>query len=271
MAIVSTWKVGVAVTVSSERHAALHHLRKYQPLRDDSRTVSLETQVELAFQARAATRWAADDVPWTVFCDAVLPYCCLDEPRHSVDALRRSLLKQCGPLVSGANDAGEAACMLNERVWDLLGVRFEPNLSPTYLAPASVINHGSASCTGLSLLLVACCRAVGVPARCAGVADWGDQSGNHVWVEVYSRGAWHALGACEPTALNDTWFAERLRTADGPRILASTYMQAGSQNSLQDSALCFPLPWQDNEPDPLCVPAVDVTSRYRSQRLPSDL
>ena len=72
--------------------------------------------------------------------------------------------------------------MLNEKLWDVLGVKYEANLSPAILAPLDVVAAGKASCTGLSLLLVAACRSLGVPARIAGVGDWGSEhgGGNHV-------------------------------------------------------------------------------------------
>ena len=51
------------------------------------------------------------------------------------------------------------------------------------------------------------CRAVGVPARIAGVAEWTDGPGNHTWVEVWDDG-WHHTGAAEPSdRLDSVWFA----------------------------------------------------------------
>ena len=41
-----------------------------------------------------------------------------------------------------------------------------------------------ATCTGLSIMLVEACRAVGIPARVAGIASWPGRGGNHTWVEV---------------------------------------------------------------------------------------
>ena len=71
-----------------------------------------------------------------------------------------------------------------------------------------------ASCTGLSILLIDACRAVGVPARFVGTPLWSDGSGNHSWVEVWDDG-WHFTGAAEPTgdALNKAWFTGRAAQA----------------------------------------------------------
>ena len=64
-----------------------------------------------------------------------------------------------------------------------------------------------ATCTGLSIMLVEACRAVGVPARMAGIASWPGRGGNHTWVEVWDDG-WHFVGAAEPDAkgLDHAWF-----------------------------------------------------------------
>ena len=217
--------------------------------------------------------WATD-VPWPIFCDAVLPYCVLDEPREEWRLLLQS---RCLPLIAGANSPGEAAMMLNRKVWDVFDVRFEPNLSPTYLSPRSVIESGRASCTGLSILLVSCCRACGVPARCAGVANWGDGSGNHVWVEVFSSGCWHSIGAAEPSELNATWFAQKLRDPNRRvTVLASAFRRAaeadggdssgsgGSGGGGGGGGLLFPLPWRSLGDEEAEVPAIDVTGEYRS-------
>ena len=232
---------------------ALAHLHQHRHPQLDA-AVPFERHAALALEARDATAWAAR-VPWDVFCDAVLPPACLDEPR---DDWRAVLYPRCSALVAGTRSADEAALVLNARIWAEFGVRFEPGLSPMMLAPLTVIEHGCASCTGLSLLLTACCRSVGIPARVAGVGDWGDGSGNHVWVEVWVEvggvGDWHSIGACEPTALDATWFAERLRGPNGARVFASTYGRT-------QGAACgctFPAPWATAE-----LPAIEVTQRYR--------
>jgi len=63
------------------------------------------------------------------------------------------------------------------------------------------IASGKASCTGLSILLVDACRAVGIPARVVGTPLWVDRSGNHTWVEIWDDG-WRYLGACESKRLD---------------------------------------------------------------------
>ena len=85
-----------------------------------------------------------------------------------------------------------------------------------------------ATCTGLSIMLVEACRAVGVPARLAGIQSWPGRGGNHTWVEVWDDG-WHFVGAAEPDAqgLDHAWFAGEAAGAikGSPRnaIFAVTY------------------------------------------------
>ena len=117
------------------------------------------------------------------------------------------------------------------------------------------MESGLASCTGLSVLLVDACRAVGVPARLVGTPLWSDNSGNHTWVEIWDNG-WHFTGACEPTgnALDQGWFIDRASKAirDDRRhaIYAVTFRRNG-QN--------FPMVWARDNSD---VFAVNVTDRY---------
>lgn len=242
--------------------ASIAFLLRHRPVHDSG--VDVSQHASLALQARAASAWAAE-VPWPIFCDACLPYACLDEPRQE---WRPMLRERCAPLVADAKSAADAALTLNSRIWDLFSVRYEPNLSPQILAPLDVIKAGKASCSGLSLLLVACCRSVGVPARVAGVGDWGAAhgGGNHVWCEVYSGGEWHHIGSAEPSALSETWFDERLWPADGPRVFASTYVRCDEP----DDEIAFPLPWRDTTADReregrIRVPALEVTQRYRER------
>ena len=238
------------------RAAAVAYLQHHRHPKFDA-AVPLEQHVTLALEARASTAWASA-VPWPIFCEAVLPPGCLDEPR---DDWRTVLRPRCSELVRGATSTAEAALTLNRAVWDEFKVRYLPNQSPKVLAPLTVLEHGYASCSGLSLLLIACCRSVGVPARVAGIADWGDGSGNHVWVEVWTPDGWHSLGAAEPSPLDSTWFAERLYSAEAPRVFASSF--APSESS-------FPLPWASAETDSWPIPAIEVTPSYRRGALRSD-
>ena len=120
--------------------------------------------------------------------------------------------------------------------------------------PYESTESGFASCTGLSIMLTDALRSVGVPARIAGTPMWVDQSGNHTWVEVWTGGDWHHVGAAEPGPLDRTWFNAKGSKADASqpehRIYASSWA---------DTGVFFPLVW---DPTIEYVHAVNVTARY---------
>lgn len=254
-------------------NAAAGFLKAHRPSRDARLSDQFfATQASNALSAMQEAPWAGQ-VPDDVFYEYVLPYCVLDEPRDELFASEfHHLRKRCMPLILGAHTPLDAALLLNEQMWEEFGVVFAPNLSPTYLSPSAVRAHGAASCTGLSILCILACRSCGVPARAAGVLDWGEGNppGNHVWVEVWSDGAWHYFGAAEPTRANQTWFSERLQGPRGPTVLASafggrstptwTWRESAGARVREERRWSFPLPWRDREHE--CA-AVDVTERYR--------
>src|SRR5262249_34448132 len=120
------------------------------------------------------------------------------------------------------------------------------------------IAQGMATCTGLSLMLVEACRAVGVPARVATIASWPGRGGNHTWVEVWDNG-WHFVGAAEPdpAGLDHGWFAgdasKALKDTPKSAIWASSYKLTG-QNT--------PLAWNPKA----LVNGENVTDRYTANR-----
>ena len=286
-----------AASVVIDRSAALDFLLRHRSPQDAAiSNAAYERHVDNVIDA-VHQRLYDEDLPFEILCEALLPFRCLDEPVDENDIVQvlPALARRARRLVAGVDTASEAALVLNQKVFEDLCVVFQPNMSPTFLSPKEVIDNGSASCSGLSLLLVACLRGVGIPARCAGVLAWdgGDgksSGGNHVWVEVFVDQKWHFLGAAEPTELDQTWFAERLRASaerPPPRVFASVYgrppctrrAQSEVSSALEASApedpaavedddpqqpafsTRFPLPWRDAN-DEIWVPAVDVSSRY---------
>ena len=206
----------------------------------------------LAFEARESSPWARA-IPEAVFLDAVLPYAAVNERR---DDWRGNFRARFTPLVTDATTAGEAAAMLNQKVFPMVGVKYSTQRPKADQSGLESIDAGMASCTGLSVLLIEACRSVGVPARFVGVPKWSDGSGNHSWVEVWDDGEWKFTGAAEPTGmkLNRGWFAGRARGAvrDDPEraVWASTW---------SDSSAHFPLIWA---PADRTVRGVNVTDRY---------
>ena len=206
----------------------------------------------VAYEAQKGAAWR-DALPDDVFLNDVLPYACLNESRDDSRAMLRA---RCLPLIAGATTPGEAAQMINRKLFPLVGVKYSTERHRPDQAPLETLASGKATCSGLSILLVDACRAVGVPARVAGTPLWSDGSGNHTWVEVWDGGAWHFVGAAEPDdkGLDHAWFEHNASLAkrDMPAnaIYASSFAKTG---------LAFPLVWA---PGLHSVPAVNVTDRY---------
>ena len=192
-------------------------------------------------------------VPEEIFLDAILPYASVSETREE---WREPLRNSAAPIVAGAASPVEAAVRLNQRLFQAIGVKYSTQRKAADQSPSESIQSGIASCTGLSILLVDACRAVGVPARLVGTPLWSDNSGNHSWVEIWDGRGWRFTGAAEPTGdqLDKGWFVERSRAATvGDKkhgIFAVTW---------QDSPLVFPLSFTDASSPSR---GIDVTERY---------
>ncbi|MEG0578620.1 MAG: transglutaminase-like domain-containing protein, partial [Niameybacter sp.] len=73
--------------------------------------------------------------------------------------------------------------------------------------PLTTLRNAYGRCGEESVLGVAAFRSVGIPARQAYTPRWAHCDDNHAWVEVWTDGEWHFLGACEPEATLDSgWF-----------------------------------------------------------------
>ncbi len=214
--------------------------------------------VRLAYEARERSAWARA-IPEELFFDAVLPYASVNERRED---WRKDFAARFAPLVKDCKSAGEAALILNKTIFKQLNVQYHPTKRPKPdQSPRETIEAGYASCSGLSILLIDACRAVGVPARFVGTPEWttgkgdanGNHGGNHSWVEIWD-GQWHVLGAIEVSPLDQTWFLGNASKADPTRpehrIYASSFKKTG---------LSFPLIWDESIH---YVQAEDVTQSY---------
>ncbi|HIK81599.1 MAG TPA: polyhydroxyalkanoate depolymerase, partial [Planctomycetes bacterium] len=241
---------------------AMHWLVQQMP-RTDLTSLDSEYLLEnarLAVEARRYTRWK-QTIPDEIFFDAVLPYATINERR---DRWRADFRERFLPLVAESTSPSEAAATLNQKIFEMVGVKYSTKRTKADQSPYESMESGLASCTGLSVLLIDACRSVGVPARFVGTPLWSDGSGNHSWVEIWDDG-WHFTGAAEPTGddLNRAWFTGRTSKASrkDPRngIYAVTW---------RSSPLSFPLVWA---PENTSVRASDVTDRYtRTSEATSD-
>ena len=136
----------------------------------DLRTLDARFLVENCVEAHEAWRAAPwkDAVPEEVFLDNILPYASVNERR---DAWRDKLRELCLPMVAGARTAGEAAAKLNNALWGATGVHYSTKRKKPDQSPLETLEDKLASCSGLSILLIDACRAVGVPARFVGTAS----------------------------------------------------------------------------------------------------
>ena len=222
---------------------------------NDLRTLDADYLIKncrLAFEARETSPWGKS-VPEEIFLDAVLPYSVINERR---DDWRGDFRERFASIVKDATTPAEAAAMLNNKVFPMVGVKYSTQRPKADQSGLESIDAGMASCTGLSVLLIEACRSVGVPARFVGVPLWSDGSGNHSWVEIWDDGTWRFTGAAEPTGmdLDRGWFAGRARGAvrDDPRraVWATTW---------NESPAHFPMVWAG---DDTSVRAVNVSDRY---------
>ncbi len=239
--------------VPAERRRAMRYLIAYMPRRDLTGLDAefLLENVDYAYRARESSEWARR-VPEAIFFDAVLPYASINERR---DRWRKDFHERFAGMVADAPSATAAATKLNREIFGLLDVRYSTGRPKADQSPYESIEAKLASCTGLSVLLIDACRAVGVPARLVGTPLWSDMSGNHSWVEVWDDG-WHFTGAAEASGerLDEAWFIDR-----ASRAVPGDPRHAIFATSWAEKPLRFPLVWA-RRADP--VWAVDVTHRY---------
>ncbi len=226
---------------------------------------TLSSQFLLRNVAQAYAAW--NQSPWKasvsteLFLNDVLPYASLTETRED---FRQELREKALPLVAGCKTPAEAAMRLNEKLFPLLHVGYSTERQRADQSPSESIASGKASCSGLSILLVDACRAVGIPARVVGTPLWANMRGNHTWVEIWDDGDWHFVGAAEPDAqgMDHAWF-----THDASEATKDDPLHAIYATSFQKTGLTFPLVWaEDNH----SVSAVNVTERYAPVVLAAD-
>ena len=211
----------------------------------------LEENCRLAEAARIS---APEECPDSVFLDYVLPYSVIREER---DDWRAEFRDRFSPLVADCNDNYAAAVELDRKIWDMINVHYSPKRDKARQSPRHSMRIGMASCTGISIILVDACRAVGVPARLVG-CNWTAKPGNHSWVEVWSKGGWHVLASGEKEREDRVWFLADALKADATRPEKRIYASRWSQSP---AGTRFWRTWE--HPGRVSdVPADDVTGDY---------
>ncbi|MBP3228023.1 MAG: transglutaminase domain-containing protein [Bacteroidaceae bacterium] len=159
------------------------------------------------FEANARqTRRALREMPWgarvndTLVRHFVLSLRVNNEP---LDSFRLTMYDELAARVRGLSMT-EAAIEVNH--WCHEKVTYQPTDGRTS-SPLQSIRTAYGRCGEESTLCVAAMRAVGIPARQVYTPRWAHCDDNHAWVEVWTDGAWHFLGACEPEPVLDLgWF-----------------------------------------------------------------
>lgn len=236
------------------------YLIKYLP-EGDLRAIpptQLANNIDLAYKAFNQVAWKKL-VPDKIFLDSVLPHANVTEPRHE---WRKMFMDKYLPLVKNISTPGEAALLLNATIFKDYKVGYNTRRLRTDQSPDETIAQGMATCTGLSIMLVDACRAVGIPARIAGIHSWPGRGGNHTWTEIWDNGTWHYVGAAEPdpNGLNHAWFggeaANGIKDKPENAIYAVTYAPTGEH---------FPLAWDPGT----SINAENVTDRYKQTNPPA--
>jgi len=212
--------------------------------------------IRLTYSVLDSVNWGKS-IPKEILNNYVLPYVNLHERR---DNWRQDFLNKFLTLVKDLPSSSEAVVKLNNEIWDIVNVHYSTKRPKADQSPYESIDAGLASCTGLSILLIDACRAVGIPARFVGIPLWKDHSGNHSWVEIWDNG-WHYIGAGEPGPLNKSWFGERAKLSDDSNWKYSIYA-----SSFKKTDVIFP-PLFDTTAT--YVYADIVTERY-SEKLADD-
>lgn len=253
---VDRW-VEARASVPEAQRKGFDFLLEHMPA-SDRENLSVELlleNIDYAYRAWQEAPWH-EQISEGIFLNEILPYANINERR---DRWRKDFYERFRPWIAEAKSPSEAAAILNQKLFLEVGVIYSTQRPKADQSPYESIEAGMASCTGLSLLLIDACRAVGVPARFVGTPLWADGSGNHSWVEVWDQG-WHFTGAGEPTGmdLNKAWFTDRASKA-----LADDRERAIYAVSFRKTGQHLPMVWK---PDADTVYAVNVTSRYTPKK-----
>lgn len=217
-------------------------------------TLSAEYVTSNCLLAAEARKDALEEYSDEIYREWVLPHTVIQE---EVDDWRGEFRERFKPLIAGCTNNYDAAVKLDRTIWDEIGVHYSPKRDKARQSPRHSMRIGMASCTGISIILIDACRALGIPARLVGCC-WTPIPGNHSWVEVWSEGAWHVVASGEKEREDNIWFLEYAALADpnrlDTRIYASRYSPSVARTRFWQT---WEIPRRISD-----VPADDVTARY---------
>ena len=175
----------------------------------------------------------------------------LDEDRRP---WRYEMRRRFAPLIKDCKTRREAILLIAQNAAQVCGVKYSTGRRAPNQSVAESLESGKASCTGLSILLAAAYRSVGIPARIAGVAEWGDRPGNHTWVEVLDHDRWHFIEYyTDKAGLDRGWILDPILNLDPKNPRSRVLARDDSGDDF------FFLPWN---PEDKSLRAVDRTQAY---------
>lgn len=214
----------------------------------------LNATIAYALKARQNTAWA-QNVPWEIFLNDVLPYSSLSESRDNWRPLFYDTLM---PLVKSTSNITAAFKIINAKIWPHWNVSFKSNQTPLIMSTFETMAYGHASCTGMSIFLVNALRSVGIPAHVTGVPEWNNaEGGNHDWVELWDGEHW-SFTEFQNLNYNQTWFYPGKTNLQVPGSLNHSIYSA-SWTPTNDGRY-FVMSWDYRVRD---IPASDVTLQYK--------
>lgn len=140
------------------------------------------------------------NIPEDIFLNFVLFYRVNNE---FIEDYKNRFFEELWPRVQNKSDRD---AILEVNYWCFEKATYKESDDRT-ASPLTVIRRTYGRCGEESTLLVSALRSVGLPARQCYTPRWAHCDDNHAWVEAYSDGKWHYLGACEPEPVLDKgWF-----------------------------------------------------------------
>ena len=192
---------GVLEECTEDEAICLKYLYAFMPEQDLANcdgTLFLKF-VRQALKVRQIVPWG-DKLTGGLFLNYVLQYRMSNE---NIEFYKDDFFEEIYPRIEGKS-MKEAALIIN--YWCFEKATYQTTDSRT-TCPLTTIRNAYGRCGEESVLGVAAFRSVGIPARQAYTPRWAHCDDNHAWVEVWTDGEWHFLGACEPEATLDSgWF-----------------------------------------------------------------
>lgn len=189
------------LTMTNEESQALDFMYEYMNAADaiDHPASFYLENIRMSMKARKEMPWG-HTIPDILFRHFVLPVRVNNE---NLDSTRIKLYDELKSRVAGMTMT-EAAIEVNH--WCHERVTYEPSDARTS-SPLATIKTAKGRCGEESTLTVAVLRTIGIPARQVYTPRWAHTDDNHAWVEVWTDGKWHFMGACEPEPVLDLgWF-----------------------------------------------------------------